>query len=67
MPASEPHQIATHSPHPTGAPLSTEAAAQALRNGPTGAFAVAGIAVGVIFIAWLVFYFLLFIPRGAIG
>jgi len=67
MLASEPYQVAMHSPHPTGAPVSTEAAAQALARGPIGAFAVAGIAVGVIFIAWLVFYFLLFIPRGAIG
>jgi hypothetical protein len=51
----------------SGAPVSTEEAAQALRDGPIGAFVVAGIAVGVLFIAWLVFYFLLFIPRGAIG
>jgi hypothetical protein len=67
MSAGEPHQTATYSPDQIGAPVSTEEAAQALRDGPIGAFVVAGIAVGVLFIAWLVFYFLLFIPRGAIG
>ena len=44
-----------------------ERAAQALRNGPTGAFAVASIAVGLLLIGWLAFYFLLFMPRGAGG
>ena len=67
MSSGEPHQTATYSPDKIGAPVSTEEAAQALRDGPIGAFVVAGIAVGVLFIAWLVFYFLLFIPRGAIG
>ena len=45
----------------------TEAAARALSNGPTGAFTVASIAVGLLFIGWLPFYFLLFMPRGSIG
>ncbi len=67
MSAGEPHQTVTRSPDPIGAPVSTAEAAQALRDGPIGAFVVAGIAVGVLFIAWLVFYFLLFMPRGAIG
>lgn len=67
MSAGEPQQALTHPPEPVGAPVSTADAARALREGPIGAFAVAGIAVGVLFIAWLVFYFLLFIPRGAIG
>ncbi len=34
---------------------------------PRGAVAVAGLAVAVLFLAWLAFYFLLFLPRGAIG
>jgi hypothetical protein len=41
--------------------------AQALNHGPIGAFVVAGIAVGLLFAGWLAFYFLLFMPRGAIG
>lgn len=67
MSAGEPHQMATNSPDQIGEPVSTEDAAQALRDGPIGAFVVAGIAVGALLIAWLVFYFLLFIPRGTIG
>jgi hypothetical protein len=42
-------------------------AAKALSKGPTGAFVVAGISVGLLFAGWLAFYFLLFMPRGAIG
>jgi hypothetical protein len=41
--------------------------AQALGNGPIGAFIVAGIAVALLFAGWLAFYFLLFMPRGDIG
>jgi hypothetical protein len=67
MSSGEPHQTATCSSDQIGVPVSTEEAAQALRDGPIGAFVVAGLAVGALLIAWLVFYFLLFIPRGAIG
>ncbi len=42
-------------------------AAYALRNGPVGALVVAAIAVGILFIGWLAFYFLLFMPRGPSG
>ena len=66
MPTEEPPQPATHSPDPVAA-ASAERAAQALRNGPTGAYVVAGIAVGLLFLGWLAFYFLLFMPRGSIG
>jgi hypothetical protein len=38
-----------------------------LEYGARGAFVVAGISVALIFIGWLAFYFLLFIPRGSIG
>jgi len=67
MSAGAPHQTVTRSTDRIGPSVSTEEASQALRDGPTGAFVVAGIAVGVLFIAWLVFYFFLFMPRGAIG
>ena len=45
----------------------SDEAAQALLDGPIGAYLVAGISVGLVFIAWLVFYFFVFMPRGAIG
>lgn len=49
------------------APIGSDAAAEALEHGPRGAFLVAGIAVTLLFIGWLAFYFLLFMPRGSIG
>jgi hypothetical protein len=48
-------------------PIGSEEAAEALRNGPIGALVVAGIAVALLFIGWIAFYFLLFLPRGPIG
>jgi hypothetical protein len=38
-----------------------------LKDGPRGAFLLAGVSVGLLFIGWLLFYFVLFIPRGSIG
>jgi hypothetical protein len=67
MPVDEPNQSTAHSPGHADAPISSDEAAQALRNGPIGAYVVAGITVGLLFIAWLVFYFFLFMPRGSIG
>jgi hypothetical protein len=48
-------------------PIAVGAAAEALRHGPRGAFFVAGISAALLFIGWLAFYFLLFMPRGSIG
>jgi hypothetical protein len=48
-------------------PSRLDEVAQALGNGPIGAFIVAGIAVALLFAGWLAFYFLLFMPRGDIG
>jgi hypothetical protein len=67
MRADERNQSAAYSPDHSNAPNSLGRAAQALRNGPIGAYVVSGIAVGLLFIAWLVFYFFLFMPRGSIG
>ncbi|MGA1805475.1 hypothetical protein [Rhizobium sp. HT1-10] len=35
-------------------------------SGPHGAIVVAGIATAVVVAMWLLFYFLVFLPRGAI-
>jgi hypothetical protein len=67
MPVDEPNQSTAHSPDHLDVPIRLDEAAQALRNGPIGAYVVAGITVGLLFIAWLVFYFFLFMPRGSIG
>jgi hypothetical protein len=61
------NQSTAHSPNRVDAPSRLDRAAQALRNGPIGAYVVSGITVGLLFIAWLVFYFFLFMPRGSIG
>lgn len=36
-----------------------------VRSGPTGALTVAGIATAVVIALWFVFYFMVFLPRGA--
>ena len=67
MAPDEPQHATAHSASTAGAPVGAEEAAQALRDGPIGAFIVASIAVGLLFLGWLAFYFLLFMPRGSIG
>jgi len=67
MQSDEAHYSAAHSPDHVAAPIGADEAAQALGNGPIGALVVASIAVGLLFIGWLAFYFFLFVPRGPIG
>ena len=67
MPVDESNEPTAHSPEHVDVPAVSGEAVQALRNGPIGAYLVAGIAVGLLFLGWLAFYFLLFMPRGSIG
>jgi hypothetical protein len=67
MASGAPQQAAKRSAEKATMPAGAEEAAQALRDGPIGAFILAGIAVGLLFLGWLAFYFLLFMPRGSIG
>jgi hypothetical protein len=67
MPAGEKHRAAVHAGDHVTTPVATDEARQALKNGPAGALTVAAIAVGLLFAGWLAFYFLLFLPRGAVG
>jgi hypothetical protein len=41
--------------------------AEILRRGPRGAMLIAGVAVGILFLGWLLFYFVLFMRRGYVG
>jgi hypothetical protein len=66
MASDEPSTYARSSLDRSAAPVAAEAV-QALRRGPIGAYVIASIAVGMLFIGWLAFYFLLFMRRGAIG
>jgi hypothetical protein len=61
------HHSAAATPKHVAVPIDSEAAARALRHGPRGALLVAGIAVAIVLLIWLAFYFLLFLPRGLIG
>ena len=65
--AEEPRTSAARSMHHVSEPIDAQTAAYALKCGPRGAYFVAGTAVALLFTGWLAFYFLLFIPRGAIG
>jgi hypothetical protein len=67
MLTEEPQKAAARPADHEADAAAVDAVAQALRNGPMGAFAVASIAVGLLLVGWLAFYFLLFIPRGASG
>jgi hypothetical protein len=67
MQIDEHHSSAAHLAEHVAAPTRSDQAAEALKNGPIGALVIASIAVGILFIGWLAFYFLLFMPRGPIG
>ena len=67
MPTDEAHHSAAARPEHVAVPISAEVAAEALKNGPIGALVVASIGAGILFLGWLAFYFLLFLPRGPIG
>lgn len=47
--------------------LSEEALEAALKETPRGAFALAGLTVGLLMAAWLAIYLLVFLPRGSVG
>jgi hypothetical protein len=42
-------------------------ATEALRHGPRGALIIAAVAVGMLFLGWMLFYFVLFMRRGYVG
>ena len=67
MSADNIHRSAADSPANVASPIGVGDAAEALKDGPIGAFVVASIAVSLLFVGWLAFYFLLFMPRGSIG
>lgn len=47
--------------------LSQQAVDDALRQTPKGAFALAGLTVGLLMAAWLAIYIFVFLPRGTVG
>ena len=67
MSTDKTHHAATGRPEHVAAPIGPDEVAQALRNGPIGALVVAAIAVALLFMGWMAFYFFLFLPRGPVG
>jgi hypothetical protein len=67
MPTDETHHSAADPAEHVAVPIGPDEAAEALKNGPVGALVVASIAVALLFIGWMAFYFLLFLPRGPVG
>jgi hypothetical protein len=54
-------------PTQAAAPESESDAVDAIvRSGPRGAVAVAGIATAIVVALWFAFYWLVFLPRGAV-
>jgi hypothetical protein len=67
MQTDQAHQSAADRSEDVAAPIGPTDAAEALKNGPIGAVVISAVAVGLLFIGWIAFYFLLFMPRGPIG
>ena len=47
--------------------LDEQALDEALKETPKGAFALAGVTVGLLMAAWLAMYLFVFLPRGSVG
>ena len=58
---------AADQPAHIAAPIGADAAAVALRRGPIGALTLSVIAVSLLLLGWILFYFLLFLGRGPVG
>lgn len=61
------HASAAASVEHVAVPIDAQTAAASLKDGPRGALVLAGISVGLLFVGWMLFYFLLFMPRGSVG
>ena len=53
--------------HNDGDGIDPDALQAALKETPRGAFALAGLTVGLLMAAWLAIYLFVFLPRGSIG
>jgi hypothetical protein len=65
--SARPHQPAAGPIGHVAEPMAAETAAECLKDAPRGALVLAAVSVGLLFIGWLAFYFLLFVPRGSVG
>jgi hypothetical protein len=65
--SSDKTHLQAHSPNRVAASFDADGVARSLQKGPVGGLVIASFAVAILFLGWLAFYFLLFMPRGAIG
>jgi hypothetical protein len=57
----------TETPKPQAQDAAQDAAVEDIvSRGPAGTFAVAGVATAIVFAIFFLFYFLVFLPRGAV-
>lgn len=61
------HDTSASKPESVARGVNRELAISAFRDGPLGALIIAGCAVGLLFVGWLLFYFVLFMSRGHVG
>jgi hypothetical protein len=64
---SEAHVSAAFHAENVAVNATTEQLQAIVSRGPRGALAVAGLAVAVLLAIWLLFFFVVFVPRGAVG
>jgi hypothetical protein len=60
------HDVDPNAAHATDPAHEDERVEEILRRGPAGAFAVAGVATFIVVAIFFIFYFLVYLPRGAI-
>ena len=63
----EHHYTSASEPERVAPAITRSMALEALKDGPRGALVIAACAVGLLFVGWLFFYFVLFMSRGPIG
>jgi hypothetical protein len=63
----EHHYSSASHPERVDAAITRSAALAALKAGPRGALILAACSVGLLFLGWLFFYFVLFLSRGTVG
>ena len=56
----------TPAENPQADPAEDAAVEEILSQGPAGTFAVAGLATAIVVVIFFAFYFLVFLPRGAV-
>jgi hypothetical protein len=53
--------------NPPTDPLADAAVDDIVRRGPSGTFAVAGVATAIVVLLYFAFYFIVYLPRGAVS